>query len=166
MPARRTRDDRGTAVVEFALVVPFLILLLFGITTTGLTYSDHLAITNAVREGARFGSAVDYTDPNWASDIQKRVGDVYFNSGSSLTTANVCIKLISQTSGELITAGTSCGTEPTFATADIPAAGCIVKVWVVKSAKIETIIGPTMNFNIGASSVSYYGRQVGSCQAK
>ena len=57
---RRVRDESGAVAVEFALILPILVMLLLGVTTTGLVYSDHLAITNAAREGGRFGSAVNY----------------------------------------------------------------------------------------------------------
>ena len=50
---RRVRDESGAVAVEFALILPILVMLLLGVTTAGLTYSDHLAITNAAREGGR-----------------------------------------------------------------------------------------------------------------
>lgn len=166
MSSRRARNDRGAVAVEFALVFPFLALVLFGMITTGLTYSDHLSITNAVREGARFASAVDYTSPTWAGDVQKRVKQVYFNASSSIDESHVCIKLVPKSGSDLISAGSSCGTEPPFDRSTMAAGSCVVKVWTVKEAGIQLVVAPDLNFNIGASSVSYYGRQVGSCTAK
>ncbi len=52
--ARERRDDGATAV-EFALVAPVLILLVFGIMTYGLWFSDSLATRQGVREAARQG---------------------------------------------------------------------------------------------------------------
>ena len=46
---KQRRNDRGAAAVEFALVVPLLGMLLFGIITFGLGYSDKVALVNAVR---------------------------------------------------------------------------------------------------------------------
>lgn len=50
-----TRNQRGVAALEFAIILPLLILLLFGIIEFGLLiYNQHI-ITNASREGARSG---------------------------------------------------------------------------------------------------------------
>lgn len=51
------RDERGQAVVEFALIVPPLILLLvFGMVEIGTAFSHNMTIASATREGARMGS--------------------------------------------------------------------------------------------------------------
>ncbi|MGE5589961.1 MAG: TadE/TadG family type IV pilus assembly protein [Bacillota bacterium] len=50
---RLGRDQRGQSVVEFALVVPILLLLVLGIMEFGRAYSTNLSLQNAVREGAR-----------------------------------------------------------------------------------------------------------------
>jgi Flp pilus assembly protein TadG len=54
-PARRwaMTGDEGASAVEFALVVPILILLVMGIINFGALFSQKLALNNAVREGAR-----------------------------------------------------------------------------------------------------------------
>jgi Flp pilus assembly protein TadG len=54
----RTRRDgeRGAAAVEFALVVPILLILVFGIIDFGLAMTQQSLISNAAREGARAGS--------------------------------------------------------------------------------------------------------------
>jgi hypothetical protein len=49
------RDNRGQALLEFALVLPILLLLVFGIIEFGLIFFDNLVITQAAREGARVG---------------------------------------------------------------------------------------------------------------
>jgi Flp pilus assembly protein TadG len=61
---RRWRD-RGAAAVEFALVVPVLILLIFGSIEFGLAVQARTMIGNAAREGVRVaslgGSVADVT---------------------------------------------------------------------------------------------------------
>ncbi len=47
------RSDRGAAAVEFALVFPVLVLILFGIVEFGSIYNAQLMLTSAAREGAR-----------------------------------------------------------------------------------------------------------------
>jgi Flp pilus assembly protein TadG len=49
----RGKHDRGAAVVEFALVVPILLMLVFGIIEFGRLYSIQTSITAAARAGAR-----------------------------------------------------------------------------------------------------------------
>lgn len=49
----RHRRERGAAAVEFALIVPILILLVFGIAYFGLAWNAKVTLTHAAREGAR-----------------------------------------------------------------------------------------------------------------
>jgi Flp pilus assembly protein TadG len=47
------RNDRGQTMVEFALVVPILCVVLFGILQFGALYNDYVTLTDAARVGAR-----------------------------------------------------------------------------------------------------------------
>ena len=47
------RNQRGQAMVELVLILPILLLLLFGIVDFGRIYASNLVINNAAREGAR-----------------------------------------------------------------------------------------------------------------
>lgn len=49
------RNERGQALVEISLIMPILLLLLFGIIDFGRIFHAYLLVTNAVREGARIG---------------------------------------------------------------------------------------------------------------
>ena len=51
----RRDDERGVALVEFVLVLPLLAILIFGAVDIGRAYSLANKLTNAAREGARFG---------------------------------------------------------------------------------------------------------------
>ena len=46
--------ERGAAAVEFALVLPLLIVLLLGIIDFGLYYYNDLQLTHAARDAARY----------------------------------------------------------------------------------------------------------------
>jgi len=48
-------QSRGVAILEFAVVLPLLLLVLFGIIEMSLVLYDQAMITNASREGARYG---------------------------------------------------------------------------------------------------------------
>ncbi len=52
----RRASERGAVAVEFAFIMPVLFALVFGIVAFGILFSQHLALSNAAREGARFGS--------------------------------------------------------------------------------------------------------------
>lgn len=51
----KMKCNKGTAAVEFALVLPLLVLLVFGIIEISVLLYDRVVLTNAVREGARAG---------------------------------------------------------------------------------------------------------------
>ena len=47
------RGEEGVAAVEFALLLPLIVLLLFGIIEFGLAFNTRIQATNAAREAAR-----------------------------------------------------------------------------------------------------------------
>jgi Flp pilus assembly protein TadG len=49
------RDQNGGALIEFAIVLPILMLLVAGIADFGILFYDKQVLTNACREGARAG---------------------------------------------------------------------------------------------------------------
>ena len=50
---RGSASDRGAAAVEFALVVPVLFMLIFGIVDYGRFFFDSISLRQGAREGAR-----------------------------------------------------------------------------------------------------------------
>jgi hypothetical protein len=53
LSAKRNRR-RGQSLVEFAILLPLLILIVFGVLDLGRAFFALITITNAAREGARF----------------------------------------------------------------------------------------------------------------
>jgi Flp pilus assembly protein TadG len=53
---RQPDGQRGQSLVEAALVLPILIILFLGIAEVGLFMFAQVQVTNATREGARYGS--------------------------------------------------------------------------------------------------------------
>ena len=47
------RSDRGSAAVEFALLLPVIVLLVMTVVQVGMIVQTQLMLTNAAREGAR-----------------------------------------------------------------------------------------------------------------
>lgn len=60
---RRCRGESGAEAVEFAIVVPVLLLIVIGIFQFGRAYDIKLNLTSAAREGARY-LALNASDPN------------------------------------------------------------------------------------------------------
>ncbi len=73
-PSRRAnnRSSPGQSLVEFAVLLPLLLLILIGILDLGRLLATYVILENAARDGARYGG-LHSTDPNIASDIQARV---------------------------------------------------------------------------------------------
>jgi Flp pilus assembly protein TadG len=61
-PYRRIRTQRGAIAVEFALIMPLLVMLVLGIIEFGFGYHAWDATQNAAREGARLGAVSDDVD--------------------------------------------------------------------------------------------------------
>jgi Flp pilus assembly protein TadG len=78
------RDQRGTAVVEFALVAPILFLLVFGILDFGRALNYYNQLTQLAGQGAR-AAAVDQnpdgTGPASAKSIQGQLVNKYATGG-------------------------------------------------------------------------------------
>jgi Flp pilus assembly protein TadG len=55
MKRKKLHSESGAALVEFAIVLPLLLLFLFGIIEFGFLLFNKAMLTNAAREGARAG---------------------------------------------------------------------------------------------------------------
>ncbi|WP_448187741.1 TadE/TadG family type IV pilus assembly protein [Azospirillum sp. sgz301742] len=69
---RLRRDRRGTAIVETAIVLPVIMLLLFGLMEAGRALQQQHTLAKTVRDAARYLARVSLacpanTDPNWAA---------------------------------------------------------------------------------------------------
>ncbi|MFN3944211.1 MAG: TadE/TadG family type IV pilus assembly protein [Allosphingosinicella sp.] len=53
---RLIRSERGLGAVEFALVAPVLLLLIFGMLQLGMLFIASNGLTHAVAEGARYAT--------------------------------------------------------------------------------------------------------------
>lgn len=52
---KKEKGERGQSLVEFALIVPLFLLLVFAIVDFGMGFYSWITVTNAAREGARVG---------------------------------------------------------------------------------------------------------------
>jgi Flp pilus assembly protein TadG len=68
-------EEAGASAVEFAIILPVLILFLFGIIEFSILFYDKAVITNASREGARAGIVYRYPERVTEGEIQQVVID-------------------------------------------------------------------------------------------
>ena len=88
--AIRRQAQQGAAAVEFALILPILLLVFFGMVELSLALYDKAILTNASREGARAGIVL---------------------SSPKMTDAQIRAVVLNYTNGSLISLGTT--TAPT-----------------------------------------------------
>ena len=101
MTRRRGGNERGAVAVEFALVFPLLILVLFGVIEYGAIYNAQLLVTGAAREAARemavTGSAGSATSaalaaaPGLVPELTS--GDIDFSTGSCAPGTDVTVTI-------------------------------------------------------------------------
>lgn len=174
---RAGSGERGAVAVEFALVLPVLVMLLLGVTTAGLSFNQALAMTNGVREASRFGAstmvantAPPYTTTlwqSWADQVITRTRETMTDGSSSQVTVCVQVWKNSTTApaapvavlatprcsvGSQSLAGGSAPTPP-----QIGAASCVIAVWGVRSVNISALL---LEFNpsVRRESIARYER--------
>jgi Flp pilus assembly protein TadG len=67
--SRRVRSERGAELIEFAVVLPILLLVFAGIVDFALVFQRFLVVSNAAREGGRIAVLPGYSQ----TDVQNRV---------------------------------------------------------------------------------------------
>jgi Flp pilus assembly protein TadG len=111
----RRKNQRGVAAVEFALVLPLLLALLYGTVQFGWLLNNYLTLTNAASLGARLlaserGYATPYTDTqsaimNAAASLKSSLTITMSVGGSTCSSDSTCATALG-TSTVAPTAGT------------------------------------------------------------
>ncbi|HEY3045776.1 MAG TPA: TadE/TadG family type IV pilus assembly protein [Vicinamibacterales bacterium] len=79
--ARHLGSTKGAELIEFALVLPVLLLVLGGVLDMGFLFNNYAVVTNAAREGARMAAV-----PGWVeTDVKNRVNRYITGAGLTLT---------------------------------------------------------------------------------
>lgn len=53
---RFRKNEQGQSLVELALILPLIVIILFGVLEFGRIFHSYMIITHAAREGARIGA--------------------------------------------------------------------------------------------------------------
>jgi Flp pilus assembly protein TadG len=80
------RDSSGQSLIEFALVLPMLLVLVFGIVEFGNAWRHYQLITNTAREGARVAVLPSSTEAIVESIIDERIDGSGLDSTEAMTT--------------------------------------------------------------------------------
>jgi Flp pilus assembly protein TadG len=107
----RVRSERGAELVEFALVLPLLLVLIGGIIDFGFLFQRYEVVTNAAREGARLRSLAGYGGAAGLTATRNHVRE-YIRVGLNLTQAQLDAAVPNSAAGVNITTGTVAGVTP------------------------------------------------------
>lgn len=174
--ARRRGSQRGIVAVEFAFVLPLLVMLLLGIVTGGVSIAHGVGLSNAVREGARFGATGDAsaTPATWAADTITRVRESQFDDNGAAKVTAICVQLwkASASGGAAVASTTVCSqgngsvtpalseTDAAFPTVPtgLTAGTCVVRVLAARKYNITLGLWPTLHGTTKRGSVARYER--------
>ncbi|MGE5418106.1 MAG: TadE/TadG family type IV pilus assembly protein [Acidobacteriota bacterium] len=92
------KSNRGQSLVELAIVLPILLVLIFGIVEFGRVLSAYLIIENLARDGARYG-AVGHND----AEIQALIASKNPGLASAVLVATPSPVFSSRSRGDTLT---------------------------------------------------------------
>jgi Flp pilus assembly protein TadG len=118
----RIRDEQGQTMAEFAIVLPILIVLLFGIVQFGILFNNYVTMTDAVRAGAR------------AAAVSRQNGDP---SGSATAAVRSSANDLNQAKLGISVSSTWAPGDPVTVQATYPYAISLLG-WVVSSGSLTT----------------------------
>ena len=99
----KSRDQRGAAAVEMAIVLPILILLVFGIVQWSIYFNRLQGLQAAAREGARVAALPQSTQ----ADVKSKVTDALSGVLPSGTSPVITVSPSSSNPCDLQPSGTS-----------------------------------------------------------
>jgi Flp pilus assembly protein TadG len=85
-----TRKRRGAVIVEFALIVPFMLLIIAGIIDISRAYAQLNTINASLREGARYAAALSRPDTSF-KEIKTEIRRFSAAFGTPMDTSAVTI---------------------------------------------------------------------------
>ena len=99
----KIKDQKGVAAIEFAIILPLLVLLVLGIIEFSILLYDKAMVTNASREGARTGIVFSYpnriTDEEIITVVNNYCSEHLITFGNT-STVNTTIVRVGDSSGD------------------------------------------------------------------
>lgn len=163
--ARSGPRERGASLVEFALILPVFVVLIFGMITGGIALSQQNSLKNSVREASRFAAVSPkgtsasemqtYLDGVIAQVEAAATGDL----GNGVDGKQICVSHTSD--GTNYTTRTKTGATTTSSTAACFTDGLGTRTRTQVVAKRRAEIGAiffTVPINLSSQTVSRYER--------
>jgi Flp pilus assembly pilin Flp len=153
----RGPDERGAAAIEFAIVLIPLVAILLGVVTGGLAYTQSIGLTNAVREGSRFGASTAVGD-DWVNDVLTRTTELQFDDPADTTA--VCVELVNASPARMDCLGDATieaqlrSDPPEVPTSDT--GRCVVRVWAGRPYRIALGVAPGLDGVMVREAVARY----------
>jgi Flp pilus assembly protein TadG len=161
------RRDRGASLVEFALVLPLILMIVLGLVSAGVAYNLKITLTHAAREAARYAAILPTEGDTsaWLSDVETHMlADATGALNSGQPGAAYCIAFVD---------GSSSGTETKHIdqTGAVSAGWCFddgrgsdewrVQVEVQRSTTLNALVF-SKSITLASQAASRYEVQVGS----
>jgi hypothetical protein len=140
--AKRNRQDRedGQSLVEFAFVIIFLLIVIFGVIDFARLFFAYATMSNGAREGARFGIV--------APPLSASPGEISCDDPDIIARAHEMMVLIgAEADVEVFCPGDDDGNEVGCTTPH----ECRIQVVVTSSFPMWTPVLPSMNLEARAS---------------
>ena len=139
VPARAPREsERGVVTVEFALIMPLLLVLVFGVIEFGVMLNRDMIIGNASRDGARAASLnASYAEVR--NGVTQELTQSRVPTGAATTSIDICI---------LVPPASTCSN---MSETDYAAAATSGKTVVVKVAYEHSFMTPIISSFLGDS---------------
>ena len=96
-------------MLEFAIILPLMVLLLTGLSDLGRAYSNYIIVTNAAREGARYGARLWWDGAGIQAAVARET-----RSGSQLTCAAPAWGTQNDSDGKAVYVTVSCSFRTMF----------------------------------------------------
>lgn len=158
-PIPRHRDERGNSIVEFAIILPVFMALVLGMFTGGMAYNRQIGMTDAVREGARYGATLlldPHTDATqraaWSDKVKTRTAQL---SAGELTESDVCAELVLSTGTAAASASNCYVADPANSSGQ-----WVARVRAVSTADLQAFFF-RRTLDLDATAVAFYERTEG-----
>jgi Flp pilus assembly protein TadG len=89
MPTSLFRNDKGAALIEFCLILPVLVLMVFAIVDIGRLIQARLIITNVTREGGNLASRDIKSGTDLIAMLQSSAGPLDLLSSGKICISNI-----------------------------------------------------------------------------
>lgn len=159
-----THRDHGAAAVEFALLFPLFLALVFGIINFGFAFNQKINLTQTAREASRFGATLSLaaSAPDNAGDVDSWLAKVLTvaesAAGSDLDDDRpgryVCVAYVTADETRSLTEGTG-GPGSTEPCVDDNRDDDRVQV-VVRSDTVFDVLFFGGSINVGSESVTHF----------